>query len=169
MTDGQGRTVDFKNTVIIMTSNLASELWADAELSNGADSIPREKILSALREHFRPEFLNRIDEVVVFHSLNREHLAQIVDIQLDHLRDLMHERGLGLHVSEQAKEFIIERGYDPTYGARPLKRAIQRELQDPLAILLLDGDFSAGDEVAVDISNDRLTFEQFAPGNELGA
>ena len=169
MTDGQGRTVNFKNTVIVMTSNLGSELWANAELSIGVDRIPREEILSALREHFRPEFLNRIDEVVVFHSLKREHLAQIVNIQLDHIRALLHERGLGLHISEQAKEFVIERGYDPTYGARPLKRAIQRELQDPLAIRLLDGDFSAGESVAVDVSNDRLTFEAVQAGNALAA
>ncbi len=169
MTDGQGRTVDFKNTVIIMTSNLASELWAKAELSIGVDRIPREEILRALREHFRPEFLNRIDEVIVFQSLKREHLAQIVDIQLDRIRALLHERGLGLQISDRAKEFLTERGFDPTYGARPLKRAIQRELQDPLAIRLLDDDFSAGDRVAVDVSNDRLTFEQFEPGNELAA
>ncbi|MFQ5407056.1 MAG: ATP-dependent chaperone ClpB [Anaerolineales bacterium] len=156
LTDGQGRTVDFKNTVVAMTSNLGGELWS------GAGHASRDDILAILREHFRPEFLNRIDEVVIFHTLTREHLAQIVDIQLGRVRELLLERGLVLEITDAAKMLLAERGYDPTYGARPLKRAIQRELQDPLAIKLLESEFSAGDIVRVDADANGLTFTGIA-------
>ncbi len=139
LTDGQGRTVDFRNTVVIMTSNLASQLW----LGNGK-SANRAEIMQALQAHFRPEFLNRIDEVVVFHSLDRQHLAEIVQIQLRRLAALLAERGYILEVSEAAREYLADVGYDPDYGARPLKRAIQRELQDPLALEILSGVFHEG-------------------------
>jgi ATP-dependent Clp protease ATP-binding subunit ClpB len=138
LTDGQGRTVDFRNTVIIMTSNIRS---ADA-----------------LTEVFRPEFLNRIDEVVEFHPLSKEQLAQIVELQLRRLRERLAERGLGLELSEEAKEQLVEAGWDPTYGARPLKRAIQRLVENPLALRLLEGEFAEGDAVRVDVQDGELTF-----------
>ena len=140
LTDGQGRTVDFRNTVIIMTSNLRS---ADA-----------------MREVFRPEFLNRIDEVVEFHALSKEQLGEIVELQLRRLRERLAERGLQLEVSDAAKEQLVEAGWDPTYGARPLKRAIQRLIENPLALRLLEGDFTEGDTVRVDAQDGGLVFEK---------
>jgi ATP-dependent Clp protease ATP-binding subunit ClpB len=138
LTDGQGRTVDFRNTVIIMTSNIRS---ADA-----------------MRDHFRPEFLNRIDEIVVFSPLSREQLGEIVELQLERLRARLAERRLGLELSDAAKEVVTEAGWDPTYGARPLKRAIQRLIENPLALRLLEGDFGDGDTVRVDAQNGELVF-----------
>ena len=152
LTDGQGRTVDFRNTVVIMTSNLGNTLW------EGGRQVARDEITRVLQAHFRPEFLNRIDEIVVFHQLSREHLAEIVDIQLRHVVDRLAERGYGLEVSEAAREYLAEVGYDPDFGARPLKRAIQRELQDPLALQLLSGEFHEGDLIRVDRGPDGLTF-----------
>src|SRR5262249_43071896 len=130
LTDGQGRTVDFRNTVIVMTSNIRSA--------------------EALRDFFRPEFLNRVDEVVEFHPLTRDQIADIVDLQLARLRQRLAERGLSLELTDDAKELIAEAGWDPTYGARPLKRALQRLVENPLALRLLEGDFGEGDTVRVD-------------------
>jgi ATP-dependent Clp protease ATP-binding subunit ClpB len=138
LTDGQGRTVDFRNTVIIMTSNLRS--------------------VDSMRDVFRPEFLNRIDEVVEFHSLSKEQLADIVELQLHRLRERMAERGLGLELTDAAKEQLVEAGWDPTYGARPLKRAIQRLVENPLALRLLEGEFAEGDTVRVDAQDGGLSF-----------
>jgi ATP-dependent Clp protease ATP-binding subunit ClpB len=140
LTDGQGRTVDFRNTVIVMTSNIRS---ADA-----------------LREFFRPEFLNRIDEVVEFHPLTREQIADIVELQLARLRERLSERGLSLELTEEAKALVAEAGWDPTYGARPLKRALQRLIENPLALRLLEGDFAEGDTVRVDARGGELVFEK---------
>jgi ATP-dependent Clp protease ATP-binding subunit ClpB len=145
LTDGQGRTVDFRNTVIIMTSNIRS-----------ADD---------LRDRFRPEFLNRIDEIVEFKPLTREQIADIVELQLQRLRDRLAERGLSLEITEAAKEVVAEAGWDPTYGARPLKRAIQRLIENPLAVRLLEADFEAGDTVLVDARDGELVFEK-APARE---
>ncbi|HEX7568734.1 MAG TPA: ATP-dependent chaperone ClpB [Anaerolineaceae bacterium] len=142
LTDGQGRTVDFRNTVVIMTSNLGSELW----LSGGGS---REQVNRVLQAAFRPEFLNRIDEVVVFHALDREHLKKIVEIQLRRVMALLRDKGFRLEVDESARQYLADTGYDPDFGARPLKRAIQRELQDPLAMQILSGDFHAGDIIRV--------------------
>jgi len=142
LTDGQGRTVDFRNTVVIMTSNIRS-----------ADD---------LRERFRPEFLNRIDEVVTFEALTREQLSEIVELQLGRLRERLAERKLSLEVTDAAKELLAEEGWDPAYGARPLKRAIQRLLENPLALRLLDGDFAEGDTVRVDAEDAELAFERAA-------
>jgi ATP-dependent Clp protease ATP-binding subunit ClpB len=142
LTDGQGRTVDFRNTVIIMTSNLRS---ADA-----------------LREFFRPEFLNRIDEIVEFHALSKEQLGEIVELQLRGLHNRLADRGLGLEVTDAAKEQLVEAGWDPTYGARPLKRSIQRLVENPLALRLLEGDFAEGDTVLVDAQNGELDFTKTA-------
>jgi ATP-dependent Clp protease ATP-binding subunit ClpB len=140
LTDGQGRTVDFRNTVIIMTSNIRSA--------------------EALSDHFRPEFLNRIDEVVEFEPLSREQLGEIVELQLRRLRERLADRGLGLELTDEAKEVIAEAGWDPTYGARPLKRAIQRLVENPLALRLLEGEFADGDIVRVDASDGELVFEK---------
>ena len=151
LTDGQGRTVDFRNVVVVMTSNVGSEQIQrlgsrpDANLA----SI-REAAMEALREEFRPEFLNRVDEVVVFRPLSREDLSRIVEIQLARLRKLLAERNVTLELTDAARETVADAGYDPVYGARPLKRALQRLVQDPLALKLLRGEFAAGDHVVVD-------------------
>jgi len=152
LTDGHGRTVDFRNTVVIMTSNLGNTLW------EGGRQVTRDEITSVLQMHFRPEFLNRIDEIVLFHPLRREHLAEIVNIQLRHVAARLAEKGFTLEVSEAAREYLAEVGYDPDFGARPLKRAIQRELQDPLALKILSGEFREGDIIRVDRKDDGLEF-----------
>jgi ATP-dependent Clp protease ATP-binding subunit ClpB len=145
LTDGQGRTVDFRNTVIIMTSNIRSA--------------------EALSEYFRPEFLNRVDEVVEFKALTREQLAEIVELQLERLRARLAERGIELELTDAAKESLAEAGWDPTYGARPLKRALQRMVENPLAMRLLEGDFADGDRIRVDAQNGELVFQK-APAKE---
>jgi ATP-dependent Clp protease ATP-binding subunit ClpB len=151
LTDGQGRVVDFKNTVIIMTSNLGSQWASDTE-----------KVMEAVRGHFKPEFLNRLDEIIVFHRLDRAHIARIVDIQLAHLADRLAERKLVLSLTDAARGYLAESGYDPVYGARPLKRLIQRELENELAKRLLDGTFHDGDALEVDVSGDGLEFRKAA-------
>jgi len=152
LTDGQGRTVDFRNTVVIMTSNLGNQLW------EGGHQVTRDEITRVLQAHFRPEFLNRIDEIVVFHPLGRDQLAEIVGIQLRRVAKLLAERGYTLEVSEAARDYLAEVGYDPDFGARPLKRAIQRELQNPLALQILSGEFHEGEIIRVDRGPDGLTF-----------
>ncbi|MFM8320429.1 MAG: AAA family ATPase, partial [Chloroflexota bacterium] len=156
LTDGQGRTVDFRNTVIIMTSNLGGELWLSGRGERA--EVSREAINRVLQSHFRPEFLNRVDEIVVFRPLTRQDISQIVDIQLRRVGSLLSGRGFGLEVSEAAREFLGDVGFDPDFGARPLKRAIQRELQDPLALRILSGEFHEGDLIRVDRGADGLTF-----------
>ncbi len=146
-TDGQGRTVDFKNTVLIMTSNIGSSYIT--ELAGKDDATMESRVLDALRAHFRPEFLNRVDETVIFHSLGEAQLEKIVDIQLARLESLLAERHLTLKLSPEAKRLVAQHGFDPVYGARPLKRAIQRYLQDPLAVKILRGEFREGDEIEV--------------------
>jgi ATP-dependent Clp protease ATP-binding subunit ClpB len=140
LTDGHGRTVDFRNTVIIMTSNVRSA--------------------AALRDVFRPEFLNRIDEVIEFHPLSREHLAEIVELQLRRLRERLAERAIAVRVTDAAKELLAEAGWDAEYGARPLKRAIQRLVENPLAMKLLSGEVAEGDAVEVDVRDGELVFER---------
>ena len=162
LTDGQGRTVDFKNTVIIMTSNVGSQLilaYRGGTDEEAYEQMKRE-VLDALRRQFRPEFLNRIDEIVVFHSLSREQLKQIVEIQLGHLRARLAERHIILDLTDDAREHLAATGYDPNYGARPLKRAIQKELETPLGKLLLKGEINDGQKVIVDRDSARgaLTF-----------
>jgi len=158
LTDGQGRTVDFRNTLVVMTSNLGSELW----LHGKANSVTRDTITQVLQAHFRPEFLNRIDEIIVFHSLSRDDLVKVVDIQLQHVSALLAERGFQLVVSPEARAYLAEVGYDADYGARPLKRAIQRELQDPLAVKILGGEFHEGDAIRVDRGKEKLEFTGLA-------
>ncbi|MBI1997813.1 MAG: ATP-dependent chaperone ClpB [Deltaproteobacteria bacterium] len=158
MTDGQGRTVDFKNTVIIMTSNLASQYIQD--LADGNRKEMEQRVTAALREAFKPEFLNRVDETIIFNSLGREQIKLIVDIQLKRLRQNLAARKLALEISERAKAFIAEKGYDPAYGARPLKRTIQRLIQDPLAVKILEGEFKEGDRVKIDSDGETLLFDR---------
>jgi len=157
LTDGQGRTVDFRNTVLIMTSNLGSQLIQELS-ERKAWSDVREAAMGVLRDHFRPEFLNRVDEVIIFRPLTREQLAAIVDIQVDQLRKRLAERKIGLVLTDAARGLLAERGWDPVYGARPLKRTIQRLVQDQLAMRLLRGEFGEGDTVRVDAADGELTF-----------
>lgn len=152
LTDGQGRTVDFRNTVVIMTSNLGNQLW------EGGHKVTREEITRVMQVHFKPEFINRIDEIIIFHPLTREHLNAIVDIQLKRVEALMIERGYQLEVSPAGREYLAEEGYDPDFGARPVKRAMQRELQDPLAVKILSGEFPEGSTILADRSSDGLVF-----------
>jgi ATP-dependent Clp protease ATP-binding subunit ClpB len=156
LTDGQGRTVDFRNTVLIMTSNLGGQLIQDMS-SSPFDEV-RDAVMAVLRDHFRPEFLNRVDEIIVFKPLTEEQLGAIVDIQLQRLQKRLDERKISLVVTDAARKMLIERGWDPAYGARPLKRAIQRMVQDPLAMMLLEGKFSEGDTVEVDAKGGELVF-----------
>jgi ATP-dependent Clp protease ATP-binding subunit ClpB len=146
LTDGQGRTVDFRNTIVIMTSNLGSAVFRDEGLSLEKQ---REAILDDVRATFRPEFVNRIDEIVVFEPLTREHIRAIVDIQLGDLRRRLEDRKISLELADEALDLLANEGYDPAFGARPLKRLIQRELQDPLAMKLLSGEIRDGDTVRV--------------------
>jgi len=157
LTDGQGRTVDFRNTVIIMTSNAGSELW-----TNTGQIVSREAINRMLQITFRPEFLNRLDEIVVFHSLTIQDLQKIVEIQLERVRTLLVQRDIRLELTPAANQFLVEAGTDIEYGARPLKRAIQQNLQDPLAIDLLSGKFQPGDTVIanVDPNDINLVFSK---------
>jgi len=154
LTDGQGRTVDFRNTLVIMTSNLGGELWMGGKAAN----VTRDAITKVLQAHFKPEFLNRIDEIIIFHSLSREDLVHVVDIQLQHVSALLAERSYRLEISPPARAYLAEVGYDADYGARPLKRAIQRELQDPLAVKILSGEFHEGETIQVDVGKKKLEF-----------
>jgi ATP-dependent Clp protease ATP-binding subunit ClpB len=164
LTDGQGRTVDFRNTVVIMTSNLGNRLW-----EGGEDQVTRDAINRVLQNHFRPEFLNRIDEIVVFQPLTRDELAEVVDFQLRRVSKLLADKGYFLEVSRAAKEFLADEGYDPAFGARPLKRTIQRELQDLLALKILSGEFREGDVIEVDRENDHLVFTTAVQGEVVEA
>jgi ATP-dependent Clp protease ATP-binding subunit ClpB len=158
LTDGQGRTVDFKNSIIILTSNLGSDILAAQK--DGEDvELVRTQVMNVVRQAFRPEFLNRLDEVVLFHRLSRKNMTGIVAIQLKRLQALLADRKLELPLDERAKEWLAEAGYDPVYGARPLKRVIQRELQNPLASLLLEGRYKPGDVIHVSADKDGLTID----------
>jgi len=156
LTDGHGRTVDFKNTVIIMTSNVGSQWINQPDL--GYEEM-RERVMEVMQASFRPEFLNRVDDALIFHQLSREHLHQIVNIQLRGLQKRLAEQHIELELTDAAKELLIEAGYDPTYGARPLKRTIQQKILDPLAMQILAGWFQDGDSVLVDVDGDELVFQ----------
>jgi ATP-dependent Clp protease ATP-binding subunit ClpB len=156
LTDGQGRTVDFRNTMIVLTSNLGAEYLA-ALLEGQPAEAAREQVMEVVRRAFRPEFLNRLDEIILFNRLGRNEMKRIVNIQLKHLQKLLLDRKITLNVDEQAKAWLANTGYDPVYGARPLKRTIQRELQNPLATMLLSGTIKDGDTVAVSVRDGRLT------------
>ncbi len=158
LTDGQGRTVDFKNTLIIMTSNLGSEFLVSLGETQDVDVV-REQVMGVVRGHFRPEFLNRLDEIILFHRLKREHMGEIVDIQIARLQKLLGDRKITVAVSEPARTWLANKGYDPAYGARPLKRVIQKSLQDPLAGELLAGRIHDGDTVDVGVGEGKLTLK----------
>lgn len=168
LTDSHGRTVDFKNTVVIMTSNIGSQYILDyRETSAKAYEKMKEQVLSSLRQHFRPEFLNRVDELVVFHALSEEQLEQIIGIQLQHLQRRLDERKIVLELTDKAKLFLSQVGYDPSYGARPLKRTIQNHIENPLGRLLIKGDIKDGDRVKVDAAGEGLSFTPQATSQGL--
>jgi len=154
LTDGHGRTVDFKNTIVIMTSNIGSQYIAEVTDEN----LMRERVMEALRLHFKPEFLNRVDDILIFHRLTKEQLRQIVSLQMARLTKLLAERHLILELTDKARDFLADAGYDPVYGARPLRRAIQHYLQDKLAPMILSGEFKEGDTIKVDADGEGLTF-----------
>ena len=155
LTDGQGRTVDFRNTLIVLTSNLGSEYLA--ALPDGAKAeAAREQVMQVVRASFRPEFLNRLDEIILFNRLGRAQMEDIVTIQLGRLRKLLADRRMTLELSDAARRWLADAGYDPVYGARPLKRVIQKELQDPLALMILNGTLHEGEQVRVDAGEGRL-------------
>jgi ATP-dependent Clp protease ATP-binding subunit ClpB len=160
LTDGQGRTVDFRNTVIVMTSNLGSQLIQEAAGEGGEEGYTQIKaaVLGVVQAHFRPEFINRLDELVVFRPLERAQIRRIAAIQTEYLAKRLAERQLKLSLSEAALDLLGSVGFDPVYGARPLKRAIQQQLENPLARQILEGRFVAGDTVSVDADGARLVF-----------
>jgi ATP-dependent Clp protease ATP-binding subunit ClpB len=151
LTDGKGRTVDFRNTVLIMTSNLGSAYLTAEALRDPAEWAQAQKsVMNALQAHFKPEFLNRVDDVIVFNPLGKEQLTRILELRLEELRRLLSDRRISLELTSAARELAFREGYDPAYGARPLKRAVQRLIQDPLAMKILDGEVLHGDHVIVD-------------------
>lgn len=163
LTDGQGRTVDFRNTVIIMTSNLGAEYLVNLGEADEVESV-RDEVMGVVRSAFRPEFLNRVDEIILFHRLRREDMAAIVDIQMQHLQKLLADRKIKLELDEDAREWLANKGYDPAYGARPLKRVIQKEVQDPLAERILLGDILDESIVKILSGSDRLNFRSIRTG-----
>jgi ATP-dependent Clp protease ATP-binding subunit ClpB len=148
LTDGQGRTVDFRNTLIIMTSNLGAEYLVNQPEGQDTDAV-RDEVMGVVRSHFRPEFLNRVDEIILFHRLKRAEMGAIVDIQMKRLQRLLEDRKIALELEPDAREWLADKGYDPAYGARPLKRVIQKNVQDPLAEAILAGDIRDGETVPV--------------------
>jgi ATP-dependent Clp protease ATP-binding subunit ClpB len=160
MTDGQGRTVDFKNTVIVMTSNLGSHEIQRMSLEKTDPDLIKESVMGEVKRHFRPEFINRIDEIVVFHALGQEHIRSIARIQLRRLEQRLHERELALTVTDRALDEIAKVGFDPVFGARPLKRAIQQHLENPVAKAILEGRFAPKDVVPVDFEDGKFVFSR---------
>ncbi|MCB1972006.1 MAG: AAA family ATPase, partial [Geminicoccaceae bacterium] len=161
LTDGQGRTVDFRNTMIVLTSNLGAEYLA-ALPDGAAASKAREQVMDVVRSHFRPEFLNRLDEIILFNRLGRAQMGAIVDIQLGHLRKLLADRRIELTLGDTARTWLANAGYDPVYGARPLKRVIQKELQDRLATMILEGRLKDGDTAMANVLDGQIVIEPLA-------
>jgi ATP-dependent Clp protease ATP-binding subunit ClpB len=166
LTDGQGRTVNFKNTVIVMTSNIGSAEIQKMSTQKAEEWEVEAKVMDLLKQYFRPEFLNRIDEVILFHALTREQITLIVDVQLEHLRKRLTMRGLKMVVDPEAKRLLAEEGYDPQFGARPLKRVIQHKIENPLAKHILAGEYVEGDTIRVGVDKGRreFTFEKQPAG-----
>jgi ATP-dependent Clp protease ATP-binding subunit ClpB len=158
LTDSKGRVVDFKNTVLIMTSNLGSRAIQAANENPLADHDVKAEVLQVLRDHFKPEFLNRVDDIVVFKQLGKDEIATIIDVQLEKLRKMLEDRGITIELDQSAKDLLVTEGYDPVYGARPLKRAIQTLVQNPLAVKLLQGEIAAGQTVRVAAVDGQLVF-----------
>jgi len=163
LTDAQGHTVDFKNSIIIMTSNIGSQYILDIAGDDTRYEEMRSRVMDAMRANFRPEFLNRVDDIIIFHSLLKEQLREIIKLQVERLKERLEERKLSLKLSDAALDFIAEIGYDPVYGARPLKRAVQRYLETAIAKDILRGQFQPGDVIFVDVKDERLTFKRL-PG-----
>jgi len=159
LTDGHGRTVDFRNTVIVMTSNLGSDVIQELAGEDNYDQM-KAAVMEIVGHHFRPEFINRIDDVVVFHPLQRAQIRRIADIQIDYLRQRLAEREIGLELSDAALDKLGEAGFDPVYGARPLKRAIQHLLENPLAQEILAGKYAPEDVIQVDVEEQSFTFNR---------
>jgi len=157
LTDGQGRTVDFRNTLIILTSNMGAEYLVNLAEGEDVDAV-RGEVMAAVKSHFRPEFLNRLDEIILFHRLKRQDMGTIVDIQLKRLEKLLADRKIVVNLDEAARGWLAAKGYDPAYGARPLKRVMQKALQDPLAEAILAGEIGDGETVEVGAGDSGLTF-----------
>ena len=157
MTDGHGRTVDFKNTILIMTSNVGSQYIQELGGLRYGEMV--ERVMDALRSHFKPEFLNRIDETIIFHNLSQEQLGEIVDIQVERLARRLAEKNIDLVLSQSAKAFVAEKGYDPVYGARPLKRVIQKVIENELSLEILNGNIREGNRVSAERKGDRIVFK----------
>jgi len=157
LTDGQGHTVDFRNTLIVMTSNLGADFLVNQPEGQDTDVV-KDQVMTVVRASFRPEFLNRVDEIILFHRLQREHMGRIVDIQFARLGKLLEDRKITLKLDPKARQWLADKGYDPAYGARPLKRAIQKSVQDPLAELILSGKIRDGETVTISAGAQGLTF-----------
>jgi ATP-dependent Clp protease ATP-binding subunit ClpB len=157
LTDGQGRTVDFRNTLIIMTSNLGAEILVNQPEGQDTDAV-RDQVMAIVRASFRPEFLNRVDEIILFHRLQRSEMSRIVDIQMQRLSRLLEDRKIAIKLDASAREWLAEKGWDPAYGARPLKRVIQKSVQDPLAELILSGRIKDGETVEISAGKQGLKF-----------
>jgi ATP-dependent Clp protease ATP-binding subunit ClpB len=157
LTDGQGHTVDFRNTLLVMTSNLGAEFLVNQPEGEDVDAV-RDQVMAVVRASFRPEFLNRVDEIILFHRLKREEMGKIVDIQMQRLNKLLGERKITLALDKAARDWLAEKGWDPAYGARPLKRVIQKSVQDPLAEMLLSGTVKDDEKVAISAGKQGLTF-----------
>jgi ATP-dependent Clp protease ATP-binding subunit ClpB len=167
LTDGQGRTVNFNNTLIVMTSNLGAHALAEDKSEGEISGTARDAVMEAIRAYFRPEFLNRIDEIVFFKRLGRAEIDRIVDVQLKRLEKILADRRITISLDASARKWLAERGYDPVYGARPLKRAIQKEVQDPLARMILEGRVKDGDNVKVTVEGSSLALNG-VPTNLIG-
>ena len=176
LTDGQGKTVDFRNTLVLMTSNIGSKFIEEAGLEAALHESKgharevwerqyekvQDTVRQELRNHFRPEFLNRVDDIVLFRNLNLEQIQEIVDVQMQSLQKRLAERNISIVLNDKVKEVLAQKGYDPAFGARPFKRALQKHIQDPLSLKILQGEFSEGDRVKVDVNgnSDTFTFEK---------
>ncbi|MGK7886562.1 MAG: AAA family ATPase, partial [Crocosphaera sp.] len=167
ITDSQGRVVDFRNAIIVMTSNIGSEYILNLAGDDDNYEAMRKKVLQALRKHFRPEFLNRIDDLIIFHTLKKQQLRSIVTLQLKRIEQLLEEQNIAIELSDAALDYIVNSGYDPVYGARPLKRAIQRELENPIATKILEMTFDSGDTIFVDCKDNNLLFDKEKKDEEV--
>jgi ATP-dependent Clp protease ATP-binding subunit ClpB len=163
LTDGQGRTVDFRNVLIIMTSNLGADFLVSQPDGQDTDAV-RDEVMGVVRGHFRPEFLNRVDEIILFHRLKRSEMGAIVDIQMQRLAKLLADRKIGLTLADDARDWLADKGYDPAYGARPLKRVIQKHVQDPLAEMILAGKVRDGETVPVNVGPGGLMIGDITVG-----
>jgi ATP-dependent Clp protease ATP-binding subunit ClpB len=169
LTDGQGHTINFNNTIIVMTSNIAGSVIHTLAEENAPDVEIEARVRDELRRHFRPEFINRIDEIIIFHRLSQEDLTRIVDIQFDRLRKRLAERNIAMELTDAAKKQLARDGYEPTFGARPLKRLIQREIENPLARKILSGEFADGDRIEADAAGETYQFHKVGDAAEAGA